>query len=73
MDKELSQAIMKRSRLNVYLNHRSEENRLAYKKQPNFCVILLRKKEAYCFNNLDLNLDQDKKNIREEHFSLFCQ
>ena len=40
MDKELSQAIMKRAKLrSVYLNHRSEENRLAYKKQRNFCVL----------------------------------
>ena len=46
MDKELSQAIMKRSKLrNVYLKHRSEENRLAYKKQRDFCVTLLRKKK----------------------------
>ena len=70
MDKELSQAIMKRSRLNVYLNHRSEENRLAYKKQRNFCVILLKKKEADCFNNLDLNLDQDKKKYSRRAFLL---
>ena len=33
MDKELSQAIMKCSKLrNDYSRHRSEENRLAYKK-----------------------------------------
>ena len=31
--------IMKRSKLrNDYLKHRSEENKLAYKKQRNFCV-----------------------------------
>ena len=62
MDKELSQAIMKRSKLwNDYLKHRSEENRLAYKKQRNFCVTLLRKKKADYFNNLDLNLVRDNK------------
>ena len=45
MDKELRKAIMKRLKLrNEYLEHRSEENRLAYKKQSNFCVTLLRKK-----------------------------
>ena len=37
MDKELSQAIMKCSKLqNDYLEHRSEKNRLAYKKQHSF-------------------------------------
>ena len=45
MDKELSKALMKRLKLlNEYLKHRSEENRSAYKKQRNFCVTLLRKK-----------------------------
>ena len=63
MDKELSQAIMKRSKLrNDYLKQRSEENRLAYKKQRNFCVtFLLRKKKADYFHNLDLNLGRDNK------------
>ena len=62
MDKELSQAIMKCSKLrNDYLKHRSDENRLAYKKQRNFCVTLLRKKKADYFNNLDLNLVRDNK------------
>ena len=50
MDKELRQAIMKRSKLrNYYLKHRSEENRLAYKKQRNFGVTLLRKKKSRLF------------------------
>ena len=62
MDKVLTQAMMKRSKFrNVYLNNRSEENRLAYKKQRNFCVTLLRKKKADYFNNLDLNLVRDNK------------
>ena len=61
-DKELSQTIMKPSKLrNDYLEYRSEDNRLAYKRQHNFCVILLRKKKAEYFNNLDLNLVRDNK------------
>ena len=53
---------MKRSRMrNDYLKHRNEENKLAYKKQRNFCVTLLRKKKADYFNNLDLNLVRDNK------------
>ena len=62
MDKELSQATMKRSKLrNVYLKHRSEENRLAYKKQRNVCVTLLRKEKADYFDNLNLKLVRDNK------------
>ena len=53
---------MKRSKLrNDYLKQRIQENRLAYKKQRNFCVTLLRKKKADYFNNLDLNLVRDNK------------
>ena len=53
---------MKRSKLwNDYLKHRSEENRLTYKKQRNFCVTLLRKIKADYFNNLDLNLVRDNQ------------
>ena len=52
---------MKHSKLRSdYLEHRSEENRLAYKKKRNFCVTLLRKKKGDYFNNLDLNLVRDK-------------
>ena len=62
VDKELRQAIMKRSKLrNYYLKHRGEKNRLVYKKQRNFCVTLLRKKKADYFNNLDLKLVRDNK------------
>ena len=46
---------------NDYLKQRSEENILAYKKQRNFCVTLLRKKKADSFDNLDLNLVRDIK------------
>ena len=58
MDKELIQVVMKSSKLrNVYSKHRSEENSLAYRKQHNFCVTLLRKKKKInYFNNLGLNL-----------------
>ena len=57
MDKEFSQAIMKGLKLrNEHLKYRSEENRLAYKNQRNFCVTLLRNKKADYFNNLDLNV-----------------
>ena len=62
MNKELRQAIMKRSKpRNDHLKHRSEENRLAYRKQCNFYVTLLRKKKADYFNNLDLKLVRDNK------------
>ena len=62
MYKELSQAIMKRSELrNLYLKHRSEENRLTYKRQRHFCVTLLRKKKADYFNNHDLKLVRDNE------------
>ena len=43
MDKELNQAIMVSSKLrNKFLKHKTEENRLAYTKQRNYCVKLLK-------------------------------
>ena len=57
IDKELSQAIMKLSKLpNNYLKHRSDKSKLAYKKQRNFCVTLLKNKITDYFNNLHPNL-----------------
>ena len=54
MDKELTQVIMICSKLrNICLKQRSEENRLAYKKQRNFGIIFLRKKKTDCFNKLN--------------------
>ena len=45
MDKELNQAIMVRSKLrNKCLKLKTEENRLAYAKQRNYCVKLLQQK-----------------------------
>ena len=71
MDKELREAIMKCSKLrNDYLKHRSEENRLAYKKPRHFCVTLLRKKKHY-FNNVDLNLVRDNKMLWKTIYPYF--
>ena len=43
-NKELSKAIMTRTKLhNIFLQNSSEENRIRYTKQINFCVSLLRK------------------------------
>ena len=45
MDKELNQVIMARSKLcNKFLKLKTEENRLAYAKQRNYCVKLLQQK-----------------------------
>ena len=48
-NKELSKAIMTRTKLrNIFLQNRSEENRIRYTKQRNFCVSLLRKTKKRC-------------------------
>ena len=45
-DKKINQAIMFRSKLrNKFLKLKTEENRLAYAKQPNYCVKLLQQKK----------------------------
>ena len=62
MDKELNQAIMVRSKLrNKFLKLKTEENRLAYAKQRNYCVKLLQQKKRQYFENLNLSSITDNK------------
>lgn len=62
MNKELSKAIMERSRLrNKYLNDRREERRKQYNKQRNFCVGFLRKTKRDYYSNLKTNDICDNK------------
>ena len=52
-NKELSKAIMTRTNLrNIFLQNRSEKNRIPYTKQRNFCVSLLRKIKKRYYGNL---------------------
>ena len=62
MNKELSKAIMKRSRLrNIYIKHRSLSNRENYVRQRNFCTNLLRRTKRDYYSNLDINNITDNK------------
>ena len=63
MNKSLSRAFMRRSQLrNKYLKKRSETNILAYAKQRNFCVSLLRKtKKEYYANLNEKDIADNKK------------
>ena len=62
MSKELSKAIMTRSRFrNKYLKNPNNPNKLKYNKQRNYCVNLLRKEKRKYYNNLDVKLITDNK------------
>ena len=62
MNKDLSKAIMKRSRLrNLYIKNRNEENRNNYIKQRNYCVNLLRKVKKSYYNNLNISNIKDNR------------
>ena len=62
MNKLLSRAHMKRTRLrNCYLKKRSEQNRLSYVKQRNYCVSLLRKTKKDYYANLNVKHIVDNK------------
>ena len=62
MNKELTKAIMVRSRLkNKSLKLKTTEAREAYKKQRNFCVSLLRRIKKNFYENLDPKLISDNK------------
>ena len=60
--KDLSKAIMKRSKLrNNYLKNKTDANRMLYKKQRNYCVSLLRKSKTNYYANLDEKKVPDNK------------
>ena len=63
MNKSLSRAFMRRNQLrSKYLKKRSATNRLAYAKQRNFCVSLLRKtKKDYYANLNEKDIADNKK------------
>ena len=63
MNKSLSRAFMRRSQLRIkYLKIRSETSRLAYPKQRNLCVSLLRKtKKDYYANLNEKDIADNKK------------
>ena len=63
MNKELSKAIMNRTRLrNVYLRNRSDENRKKYSKQQNYCVSLLRRTKRKYHSSLgEKSVTENKK------------
>ena len=54
MNKNISKAIMDRTRLrNKFLKSRSTESKLAYIKQRNYCVSLIRQTKRDYYNNLN--------------------
>ena len=62
MNKSLCHAHMKRNRLRkCYLKNRSEQNRLSYVKQRNYCVSLLRKTKKDYYANLNVKDIVDNK------------
>ena len=70
--KELRKAIMKRSRLrNVYLQYRTEISKIAYNKQRNICVSLLKKSKRSYFGNLDIQTMTDNKKFWKRISPLF--
>ena len=72
MNKSLSKAFMRRSQLrSKYLKKRSETNRLAYAKQRNFCVSLLRKTKKDYYANLNEKDIADNKKFWQRVKPLF--
>ena len=61
--KDLSKAVMKRSKLtNYYLKNKTDANRMLYKKQRNYCVSLFKKSKTNYYANLD------KKKLSDNRF-----
>ena len=72
MSKELNKAIMTRSRLrNKYLKEKSADSKIAYDKQRNYCVNLLRRTKKKYFANINISSITDNKKLWETVKPLF--
>ena len=64
MNRDMAKAIMTRSRLkNNYNKFPTEENKIKFKKQRNFCVNLLKREKKKYYNDLSVENITDKKNF----------
>ena len=62
MNKTLSKEFMHRSKLrNNYYKNPTDENKDLYKKQRNYCVVLLKRKKKNYYNSLDLKAFEDSR------------
>ena len=72
--KALRKEIMHRSRLRKKcLRERTNETKIAYNKQPNIWVSLLRKTKRDCFANLDTKIMKDCRKFRKTVNNLFSE
>ena len=64
MKKDIHKTIMTRTRLrNRFLKEPTQMNRLAYKKQRNYCVSLMRQNKKQYYGSLNVNHITDNKNF----------
>ena len=64
MNKDIHKAIMTRTRLrNIFLKEPNEMNRIAYKKQRNYCVSLMGQSKKQYHGSLNVNHLKDNKNF----------
>ena len=72
--KALRKEIMNRSRLhNKFLRERTNESKIAYSKQRNICVSLLRKTKRDYFANLDTKIMKDNRKFWKTVNPLFSE
>ena len=74
MNKTLSKEFMHRSKLKNKFNKKpTESNKMAYKKQRNFCVSLLKREKKKHYNNLDIKIFEDNKRFWKNVKPLFSE
>ena len=72
MNKTLSQAFMHRSKLkNKYNKCPTEQNKISYNLQRNYCVSLLKKEKRKYYNNLNPKIFKDNKTFWQRVKPLF--
>ena len=62
INKEISKVIIKRAQLpNIFLKIQTIESKLAYTKQQNYCVTLIRRSKKEYYDKLDVKSVMDNK------------
>ena len=74
MNSKIHKEIMRKTRLrNKFIDSKADVNRIAYNKQRNYCVSLIRKEKKACCSNLNIRDVTDNKTFWRKVKPLFLR
>ena len=74
MNSKIHKKVMRKTRLrNKFVDSKADANRIAYNKQRNYCVSLIRKEKKACYSNLNIRDVTDNKTFWRKVKPLFSE